>query len=457
MNNVTIVSCYYKIKSKFSNLQYMNWIKNFIFVNDKSDNFRSVIFCDEESYNNLSLLYPETDKRRYVKLNIENFTCNVVNWDEQHILDPERDIHSPDLYRVWNEKPYFIKRAIEMNVYNTEYFLWMDIGVFREEEKLLKYTSFPNVNAFSHDKLLVSLINEFDKDDVMEFSHGLVMPDDRFNSSLKNHIAGGFLGGRKELLQTYSEFYYNMLLHFKYFKGKDQILINFLVLLNHEMFDIIHDHNWFYMLDYLSLDMYQIHIQRLKTIFISPDIGKYEERKRSVEKLLYELGFNQVEHYKSGTQNYPVCVNDATVNILSSNLDQPIILLEDDIECTGYFPKTIYIPQDADAIYIGLSMVGGHLTENTHIQSENIFTAELINYNHNLVKVNNMLSAHAIIYLTERYKNHIINLIKQDNTTYSDIHMSRSQPNFNIYALKTPIFFQNDGNILVTNFKIDFQ
>ena len=36
-----------------------------------------------------------------------------------------------DLYTVWSEKPHFMLTAANLNVFNSSYFLWLDIGAVR--------------------------------------------------------------------------------------------------------------------------------------------------------------------------------------------------------------------------------------------------------------------------------------------------------------------------------------
>ena len=50
------------------------------------------------------------------------------------IRNPEQGIgHNRDLYTVWNEKTNFLKIAAEENQFNSEYFLWLDIGAVRHQ------------------------------------------------------------------------------------------------------------------------------------------------------------------------------------------------------------------------------------------------------------------------------------------------------------------------------------
>ena len=51
------------------------------------------------------------------------------------------------------EKPNFLKRAVELNSFNTPYYMWLDIGYLRNNQKIP--ASFPNKNKI---KILSSKI-----------------------------------------------------------------------------------------------------------------------------------------------------------------------------------------------------------------------------------------------------------------------------------------------------------
>lgn len=58
-------------------------------------------------------------------------------------------------------------------------------------------------------------------------------------------------------------------------------------------------------------------ITDLKVVFSCPDHNeKYNMRRQHMEQLLKNIGFTQIEHYKSSTENYPDCLNKANIEIL---------------------------------------------------------------------------------------------------------------------------------------------
>ena len=58
------------------------------------------------------------------------------NYTLMHSWDRERDLHSPELYAVWNAKAYFLSEAInnvEKSGKTYDYVFWNDAGSFRDD------------------------------------------------------------------------------------------------------------------------------------------------------------------------------------------------------------------------------------------------------------------------------------------------------------------------------------
>lgn len=192
-------------------------------------------------------------------------------------------------------------------------------------------------------------------------------------------------------------------------------------------------------------------ISDFKVIYISPDHNeKYHQRKEWVHDLLVKLGFTDITHYKSCTNSYPFCLTRAFAEILTIYIDEEILVVEDDIGWSGI--DTIDDIEHADAIYFGYSRHGGHPSENIHYGA-----SQFEPYSQSMVRVKNILTAHAILFKTRRYKQAIIDSFTQELNYYNDVKMSRLQPHFLVYAPKSPIFFQSSrfyGPEFDTNFRI---
>ena len=125
-------------------------------------------------------------------------------------------------------------------------------------------------------------------------------------------------------------------------------------------------------------------------------------------------------------------------------VDPPFIILEDDATPFDYDP-IISIPDDTDALYLGISSWG---RMNSHsgpfVQWEYYFKEVDIN----LLRVYNMLSTHAILYLNLEY----ISVCKKiayhhhEINEHVDIGFTDIQKYYNVYAFNQPLFYQTSSN-----------
>lgn len=195
-----------------------------------------------------------------------------------------------------------------------------------------------------------------------------------------------------------------------------------------------------------------INLKEILTIYICPDHNeKYQKRKIHMDKLLIKLGFTNFIHYKSSTEKYPYCLNNATIDIFSK-YKPPFLLLEDDIKCNfNDISDELYIPDNTDAFYLGLSKGSGHKYNNYNEGSSEFLQTN----DNNILKIINMLSAHAILYITPNYIKNLRNLLITKPTFYNDVIMSQNQNKYNIYCYKNCYFYQSnefDGHEEATNF-----
>jgi hypothetical protein len=180
-------------------------------------------------------------------------------------------------------------------------------------------------------------------------------------------------------------------------------------------------------------------LQDLKIVFVSPDHNeKYQERTRHMKSMLASIGYTDVTHYKSSTERYPRCLSEATIDILEQNMDTPVLIIEDDVEFTGV--EMFDFVENADAIYFGLSKSAGHPTENRDL-GHSMF----MHYSDTQVRVINMLTTHAILYISRQYKQAVIDVLKTHlfGVFYNDVLISRLQPNYLVLANKKPSFYQS--------------
>jgi hypothetical protein len=182
-------------------------------------------------------------------------------WQKQITLDGEAAIHkhSFDLYLVWNMKPHFVKQAADSNLWQSEYFFWVDIGSQRHDG--VEFKSWPDDTAVSQipegkvifmwvgqeasakdgkvrDHISLEHINRVGSEAIGLNTTALVAKMCEkgteytkvryLGEETGSFIAGGIFGGRKHAVEQYDGVYYALLdqmLRTDTFAGDDQNVI----------------------------------------------------------------------------------------------------------------------------------------------------------------------------------------------------------------------------------------
>ena len=165
-----------------------------------------------------------------------------------------------------------------------------------------------------------------------------------------------------------------------------------------------------------------------------------KERNRNAYELLSKLGFKnivRVDGIRDPKANI-VGLSKANHNILST-AKAPFIIFEDDIEVKS-FQSEIEVPDDIDALYLG----------NTAWSVQDSFHGHFLRYTQSkthkhLYRTYNMLCAHAILYLSDRY------VSACERTSYYcgyvspwpvDVPFAEIQKYYNVYTTNKPMFAQ---------------
>lgn len=112
----------------------------------------------------------------------------------------------------------------------------------------------------------------------------------------------------------------------------------------------------------------------------------------------------------------------------------PLLILEDDASATAAFTPEIEVPDNTDAVYLGIS----------HGNSRQI----VFDMGNGWYKVIGMLASHAILYVSERYRNFALATAKDAIYTKCipiDNAFAAAQLKFNVLACPVPMFVQSDA------------
>ncbi len=183
------------------------------------------ILVDQKAFSKLDPLRMNKTKKFYIvqdiwkvmqQLEIQRSQSYIENYlNKQNKLDPESDIHTPDLYAVWNLKSYITHKIAKENPFNSSFFVYTDTGAFREWNHL----NWPDTEFITNN--LSSYLNN-------RVLFGQAEHVERFEET-GCYIQGTFFAGNQKAV---SDFYNN---HFAIhdfrikqglFIGKDQIMMN---------------------------------------------------------------------------------------------------------------------------------------------------------------------------------------------------------------------------------------
>lgn len=195
-------------------------------------------------------------------------------------------------------------------------------------------------------------------------------------------------------------------------------------------------------------NMKQIDLKTVQIYLISLDTDMY--RRSRVVAWCKELGFIEPV-IVPGIANDPYYVGlaEAYYNALMMGLDsnKPFIIMEDDSMPMRLDNDYIVdIPENTDALYLGAN-VDGYNPENIDIHIEGGASVSIFSNSPLIFKFDNVLSAHAILYLNARYAAlAALECWKSFNTHPRPIDLSFAfelQQKNNVYFIKN-FFYQQD-------------
>lgn len=181
------------------------------------------------------------------------------------------------------------------------------------------------------------------------------------------------------------------------------------------------------------------------------NLDEETEKRERTESLLKSLGFESITRipairHESGRIVGCARSHCLTLSQVLAQTNKQAIILEDDCELNKNFTTIIDVPDDADAVYLGISHWGRYLNHSgpyVHTQKAN----------DECVRVFNMLATHAILYLSEDYTkmcSRIAHHYGYEIENHLDIGFAENQKYFNVYALNEPLFRQYEWSAVTT-------
>lgn len=185
----------------------------------------------------------------------------------------------------------------------------------------------------------------------------------------------------------------------------------------------------------------QIDLREIPTVWINLD--KDVENANTMVQQFEKYGFKNHIRFSGLTPDkidppiekhwYGFGCGMSHVTILEKYKDIPLLILEDDAKITDCFNPIIDIPEDADSVYLGTS------------SGNPAYMAK--SYNDDYFRIGKVLSTHAVLYLTEAFKNNVAEITRLFVYHYQqpvDIGVASTLEHFKVYAPKCPYFIQAD-------------
>ena len=182
-----------------------------------------------------------------------------------------------------------------------------------------------------------------------------------------------------------------------------------------------------------------LELKDIPAIYIN--LEKDVDKNESMKTMLNDCGFKNIIRVDAEyTPDNPLAGCSLSHYNALHEIDPPFIVFEDDCKVKN-FSSSINIPDDADAVYLGISSWG---RMNSHsgpcVQYEDL--------NGGLLRIYNMLSAHSVLYLDEEYISLCSKIAHQsfDTAQHQDIGFAEIQRYYNVYAFDDPLFYQTSSN-----------
>jgi hypothetical protein len=200
-----------------------------------------------------------------------------------------------------------------------------------------------------------------------------------------------------------------------------------------------------------------IDFKNIDSYFINLD--KDTEKAKSAYLAMKSCGINSVHRYPA-TQFDPgrtgLAITFKNLFKKISNHQEPVLICEDDIKLNSKFNlERFELPDDADALYVGISIYGvdthinPYLSKNSpnYSKERNDFDQRIkaVRVSDDIYRIYNMLNAHGVIMINSEYTKFLEKSIQVaiDSGGHQDQVRAYTMPYWNVYALNIPMFFQD--------------
>lgn len=249
--SATVVTCYYKFKSKHSAEDYEKWINLFLpnincnLIIFTSPDLKDLLLNARRSYPNNTFIICQ--KFEDLELNRKY----IDKWDYQYSIDPqkapEHKKRTKECFILWNSKLLFLKKSIELNPFNSDKFVWTDIGCLRNSNNINLLFNYPVYEKISTGKIDITLLCTINN-----------LYQEFFINEI--HFSGAMFGSDSNTILIFCELFYKYFDNFinqNKFIGCDQQTISAVYNKHRELFNPIKPERywvdvWFFLWQYYT-------------------------------------------------------------------------------------------------------------------------------------------------------------------------------------------------------------
>ena len=105
--------------------------KNYFCLNTFLNLYKGIVFITNSIWNIMN---------DFEKIRGKNYLKEYK--EKQWHLDKEKNIHSPELYAVWNLKTFLLRKISKENPFKSQFFIYTDSGAWR----IKQFINWPNKN-----------------------------------------------------------------------------------------------------------------------------------------------------------------------------------------------------------------------------------------------------------------------------------------------------------------------
>ena len=256
--NITFVTSWYNLKSKFDVNIYRQWMGNFLM---NVNNFNLVIYTNKDSYYVFESLVENNSRIKVIMKEWDEFYGYkwkdnwIINHTKNNSLNHNSRFNTDwKLNMLWSEKINFIKETKDNKLFDSDWYGWCDIGYFRggnnlTHNEIKNWPSIDKINSLDKDKIYYG--RPGCKNDLNNLFK-VIMNKNKDNmptipiSAGQISIAGGFFLSHKDKIDWWEITYYSRLndyFTYNYLVKDDQMVIIDCILNNITKFILIEEDN----------------------------------------------------------------------------------------------------------------------------------------------------------------------------------------------------------------------